>query len=142
MVRPRRHHDLVPNAPVPNARSRKIGYHASHEQFPPEEQLHLVIEAEKADFDMIARIASFEAVSRMVFIETAPSRYVEWLGALFEAGATAIHLHQVGSDRRGFIETFGAKVLPHLKILPHFRTAGVEAGPAEKFTRAQGMGRK
>lgn len=68
-----------------------------------------------ADFDCIARIVSSEAIAKMVFIETEPDRYVEWLRSLFEAGASAIHLHQVGADQIGFIETFGAEVLPRLR---------------------------
>jgi hypothetical protein len=42
-------------------------------------------------------------------------QHVEWLGALIELGFEELQLHQVDRNQRGFIEAFGAKVLPQLR---------------------------
>jgi hypothetical protein len=41
---------------------------------------------------------------------------VNWLAECAALGFDSIDLHQVGTDQRGFIDTFGEKVLPALRL--------------------------
>ncbi|HEY8610759.1 MAG TPA: hypothetical protein VIL69_05635, partial [Roseomonas sp.] len=66
-------------------------------------------------FEAAARFVRPEDMREAVLISTDPGRHAEWLAECADLGFESIDLHQVGSDQRGFIDTFGEKVLPMLR---------------------------
>ena len=67
------------------------------------------------DFDAIGQAMRAEDVARSVFVSADPDAHAERLRELAALGPAEIHLHQVGPEQRGFIEKFGAAVLPQLR---------------------------
>ncbi len=56
-----------------------------------------------------------EDLDRGIRISSSSDQHVEWLGRELERGFSALFLHEVGRDQRGFIEVFGERVLPQLR---------------------------
>jgi alkanesulfonate monooxygenase SsuD/methylene tetrahydromethanopterin reductase-like flavin-dependent oxidoreductase (luciferase family) len=67
-------------------------------------------------FETAARFVRPEDMREAVLISTDPARLVNWLAECAALGFDSIDLHQVGTDQRGFIDTFGEKVLPALRL--------------------------
>ena len=67
------------------------------------------------DFDTVAGKAPVEKMHETIPIAASLDYHVEWIGRLLELGPAQLHLHQVARDQRGFIEAFGAKVLPQVR---------------------------
>lgn len=68
-----------------------------------------------ADFETAARFVRPEDLEEAVFISSDPHRHAAWLSEFVGLGFEELQLHQVGRDQDGFIEIFGAKVLPQLR---------------------------
>jgi probable non-F420 flavinoid oxidoreductase len=68
-----------------------------------------------SDFDLVARSIGPREIQKAVFVSHELSAHAERIDALAELEPAEIHLHHVGRDQRGFIEVFGAKVLPQLR---------------------------
>jgi probable non-F420 flavinoid oxidoreductase len=66
-------------------------------------------------FETAARFVRPEDMREAVLISADPARHASWLAECVELGFDSIDLHQVGTDQRGFIDTFGEKVLPALR---------------------------
>lgn len=71
--------------------------------------------SQPADFDMVGRLTTEEAIRNCVAVSADLGRHKQWLGDLMELDVAAIHLHCVGRNQAEFIDAFGADVLPHLK---------------------------
>jgi hypothetical protein len=65
-------------------------------------------------FDEVSRDLPPERVAETVHISADLGRHVEWLSGYAELGFDEIYLHHVGAELDGFIDAFGAKVLPQL----------------------------
>lgn len=65
-----------------------------------------------ADFDMVGRLTTEEAIRRCVAVSADLGRHRQWIAELMELEVTAIHLHCVGRNQAAFIDAFGADVLP------------------------------
>ncbi|HZY67369.1 MAG TPA: TIGR03885 family FMN-dependent LLM class oxidoreductase [Devosia sp.] len=67
------------------------------------------------DFDTVAGKVPVEKMRQTIPIGSSLDFHLEWIGKLLELGPSELHLHQVGRDQEGFIETFGTRVLPQLR---------------------------
>ena len=67
------------------------------------------------DFDAATRFVRGEDVRKSVLVSADLRRHQAWLAEYAAMGFAEIHLHQVARDQRGFIEAFGAHVLPPLR---------------------------
>jgi probable non-F420 flavinoid oxidoreductase len=65
-------------------------------------------------FEAAARFVRPEDMREAVLVSADPTCHAERLAECAELGFESIDLHQVGTDQRGFIDTFGEKVLPAL----------------------------
>jgi probable non-F420 flavinoid oxidoreductase len=82
-------------------------------------------------FDAMAGTVRPGDLDGPVRISSDPGRHVGWLEDDLELGFERLYLHQVGRDQHGFIQAFGADVLPRLR--------GVPAGqPAKVVIRSPG----
>lgn len=66
-------------------------------------------------FDEASRFVRKEDMHDAVLISHEPSRFVDLLGDLAGLGFAGLYLHHVGQEQQAFIDTFGERVLPHLK---------------------------
>jgi probable non-F420 flavinoid oxidoreductase len=66
-------------------------------------------------FDEVSRFVRREDLHDSVLISHEPSRFVEVLGELMSLDIDGLYLHHVGQQQQAFIDTFGERVLPHLK---------------------------
>ncbi|OJF12320.1 TIGR03885 family FMN-dependent LLM class oxidoreductase [Couchioplanes caeruleus] len=66
-------------------------------------------------FDVISEQVPLARVREVVNISADLDRHVQWLRDYAALGFERIYLHHVGQDLTGFVETFGAKVLPVLR---------------------------
>jgi coenzyme F420-dependent glucose-6-phosphate dehydrogenase len=66
-------------------------------------------------FESATRFVRPEDMHEAVLISADPARLTSWLVECAALGFESIDLHQVGTDQRGFIDTFGEKVLPNLR---------------------------
>jgi probable non-F420 flavinoid oxidoreductase len=66
-------------------------------------------------FDVISEHVTLDQVRKVVNISADLDQHVQWLRGYAGLGFDRIYLHHVGQDLGGFIETFGAKVLPALR---------------------------
>jgi coenzyme F420-dependent glucose-6-phosphate dehydrogenase len=69
-----------------------------------------------ADFDTATRFVRPEDMRESVLISSDLARHAAWLAEYIELGFTELQLHQVGRNQQAFIETFGAKVIPELRV--------------------------
>ncbi|HWU16875.1 MAG TPA: TIGR03885 family FMN-dependent LLM class oxidoreductase [Devosia sp.] len=71
--------------------------------------------SQPADFDMVGRLTTEEAIRACVAVSADLGRHRQWLADLMALDVAAIHLHCVGRNQAEFIDVFGADVLPGLK---------------------------
>ena len=65
-------------------------------------------------FDQAARHVRPEDMHDAVLVSADLGRHAAWLRELADLGFDEIYLHHVGRAQRGFVEAFGAEVLPQL----------------------------
>jgi alkanesulfonate monooxygenase SsuD/methylene tetrahydromethanopterin reductase-like flavin-dependent oxidoreductase (luciferase family) len=65
-------------------------------------------------FDEVSRDLPAERVAEIVNISADPGQHAAWLHEYAELGFDRIFLHHVGQQQDGFVDAFGAKVLPQL----------------------------
>jgi hypothetical protein len=78
-----------------------IGFHCSHEQTDPAQ---------------LRKDVSPEQVAQSVRVSSDLGRHAQWLHEYIEQGWDELYLHFVGQEQSGFIEAFGAHVLPELSL--------------------------
>jgi hypothetical protein len=66
-------------------------------------------------FDHASRQLPVEAIAEHVFVSHRLQAHVDHLMAVSQLGVDSIDLHHVGAKQEGFIEAFGAEVLPALR---------------------------
>ncbi|MEV4704416.1 TIGR03885 family FMN-dependent LLM class oxidoreductase [Actinoplanes sp. NPDC049316] len=66
-------------------------------------------------FDVVSQNVTAEQVRSVVNVSADLDRHTAWLRGYADLGFDRIYLHHVGQDLTGFVETFGAKVLPALR---------------------------
>ncbi|GIJ47440.1 LLM class F420-dependent oxidoreductase [Virgisporangium aliadipatigenens] len=66
-------------------------------------------------FDVVSEHTPVEAVAQVVHISADLNRHTEYLRKCADLGFDQIMLHHVGQELEGFVDAFGAKVLPQLK---------------------------
>ena len=71
--------------------------------------------SQPADFDMVGRLTTEEAIRSCVAVSADLGRHRQWLADLVALDVAAIHLHCVGRNQVAFIDAFGADVLPAFK---------------------------
>jgi alkanesulfonate monooxygenase SsuD/methylene tetrahydromethanopterin reductase-like flavin-dependent oxidoreductase (luciferase family) len=69
-------------------------------------------------FEKAARYVRPEDVKEKVCVSSDPGTHVERIRGLFDVGADAVYIHQVGKNQEAFVETFGEKVLPEFDLAP------------------------
>ncbi len=69
------------------------------------------------DFDREVAGATPESVAEGLRVSHEIGQHIEWLRGDAEVGFDEVYLHNVGPDLLGFIDAFGAKVLPALADL-------------------------
>jgi len=69
-------------------------------------------------FEKAARYVRPEDVKEKVCVSSDPGVHVERIRGVFEAGADAVYVHQVGKNQEAFVETFGEHVLPEFDLAP------------------------
>jgi probable non-F420 flavinoid oxidoreductase len=69
-----------------------------------------------ADFDTATRHVKPEDMRGSLLISADLNQHVEWLREYIALGFEELQLHQVDRNQHAFIEAFGAKVLPQLRI--------------------------
>jgi probable non-F420 flavinoid oxidoreductase len=69
-----------------------------------------------ADFDAVSELARPEAVHGVVRVSADPARHAAWIEEYAALGFDRIFLHHVGQEQRGWLDVFGAKVLPQLDV--------------------------
>ena len=67
-----------------------------------------------AQFAAAAQFVTASDVAERVRVSADPGRHAEWLRPYVELGVDAVYLFNVGRDQRGYIDTFGERVLPAL----------------------------
>lgn len=67
-----------------------------------------------AAFDAIGETVSPQRVAESVLVSDALGQHAEWLHEYVEQGWDELYLHFVGKEQAGFIDAFGAEVLPQL----------------------------
>jgi probable non-F420 flavinoid oxidoreductase len=67
-------------------------------------------------FDVIGETVSTEQVMRSVRVSHDLAQHAAWLVDYVDQGWDELYLHFVGQDQTGFIDAFGAQVLPQLAV--------------------------
>ena len=67
------------------------------------------------DFDTATRLVKPEDMKGSLLISSSLQQHVDWLSEFIALGFEELQLHQVDRNQQGFIEAFGAKVLPQLR---------------------------
>jgi probable non-F420 flavinoid oxidoreductase len=67
-------------------------------------------------FDLIGAQVEPDDVRGSVLVSSDLAQHAAWIHELAEVGFDAVHLHHVGQEQRGFLEAFGAHVLPELEV--------------------------
>jgi probable non-F420 flavinoid oxidoreductase len=68
------------------------------------------------DFDTATRFVRPEDMRTALLISSDLGRHAAWLADYLELGFSELQLHQVGREQDGFLEAFGAKVIPQLRM--------------------------
>jgi coenzyme F420-dependent glucose-6-phosphate dehydrogenase len=68
-----------------------------------------------AHFEVATRHVKPEALRECVLISSDVARHIAWLQQYVELGFDEIHLHQVGSNQREFVDVFSREVLPEIR---------------------------
>jgi probable non-F420 flavinoid oxidoreductase len=66
-------------------------------------------------FDAAATHVGPATVREVVHVSADPERHVAWLQEYLALGVDALYLHHVGPAQEGFVDVFGAQVLPELR---------------------------
>jgi hypothetical protein len=66
-------------------------------------------------FDAVSADVPAQRVAEVVNVSADLGRHVGWLEEYAQLGFDQIALHHVGQEQRGFIDAFGAEVLPKLR---------------------------
>ncbi len=66
-------------------------------------------------FDVVSADVPAQRVAEVVNVSADLGRHVGWLEEYVQLGFDQIALHHVGQEQRGFIDAFGAEVLPKLR---------------------------
>lgn len=69
-----------------------------------------------ADFDETGKLVTEAKMRETLPISSDLAFHAAWIADLLTLGPAELHLHQVGRDQRGFIDAFGARVLPQLGV--------------------------
>jgi probable non-F420 flavinoid oxidoreductase len=69
-----------------------------------------------AQFDAAARHVEPDAVREVVHVSSDLGQHRAWLHEYLDLGVDALYLHHVGQTQEQFIEAFGDKVLPELRM--------------------------
>jgi alkanesulfonate monooxygenase SsuD/methylene tetrahydromethanopterin reductase-like flavin-dependent oxidoreductase (luciferase family) len=88
-----------------------IGYHASHEQFPPGRMLEAAKLAKECGFEGITCSDHFNPWSHR---QGESGFALSWLNEDLEMGFSTISLHNVNREQERFIRDFGSEVLRSL----------------------------
>jgi coenzyme F420-dependent glucose-6-phosphate dehydrogenase len=83
-----------------------------------------------AALDAVGATVRPEDMDGPVRVSADPGQHAAWLAEDIELGFERIYVHQVGRDQQGFIEAYGADVLPHVAAGPGRRHAKVAIGTA------------
>jgi hypothetical protein len=67
------------------------------------------------DFDAASKHVSEDDLRALVPVSSDLKFHTDRLAEIVALGVDELHLLQVGRNHEAFIETFGAKVLPHLR---------------------------
>ena len=65
-------------------------------------------------FEAAAKHVRPDDVRPSVLVSSDPARHAAWLQDTLDLGVDGVYVHQVPRDQMGFIETFGAEVLPEV----------------------------
>jgi hypothetical protein len=57
-----------------------------------------------------------EDMRESLLISSDPKQHAAWLKGCIDLGFEELHLHQVGRNQHTFIDAFGGKVLPQLRL--------------------------
>jgi alkanesulfonate monooxygenase SsuD/methylene tetrahydromethanopterin reductase-like flavin-dependent oxidoreductase (luciferase family) len=68
-----------------------------------------------AHFEVATRHVKPETLRECVLISSDVARHIAWLQQYVELGFDEIHLHQVGSNQREFVDVFSREVLPEIR---------------------------
>jgi coenzyme F420-dependent glucose-6-phosphate dehydrogenase len=68
-----------------------------------------------AHFEVATRHVKPDALRECVLISSDVARHIAWLQQYVELGFDEIHLHQVGSNQREFVDVFSREVLPEIR---------------------------
>ncbi|HET7645620.1 MAG TPA: LLM class F420-dependent oxidoreductase, partial [Candidatus Limnocylindria bacterium] len=68
------------------------------------------------DFANIAKLVRIENFANRMLISADLEEHTAQIQKFVDMGFDEIYLHNVGRDQAAFIETFGTKVLPNLKL--------------------------
>jgi probable non-F420 flavinoid oxidoreductase len=68
-----------------------------------------------AHFDAVSREVTPAQVADVVNVSADLGRHTAWLHGYAELGFEEIYLHHVGQEQAGFVDAFGAEVLPKLR---------------------------
>jgi probable non-F420 flavinoid oxidoreductase len=69
-------------------------------------------------FDIAGEHVGMEQVREVVLVSSELGRHTQWLQEYVDLGFDELYLHHVGKEQSGFIDAFGAKVLPQLGAGP------------------------
>jgi alkanesulfonate monooxygenase SsuD/methylene tetrahydromethanopterin reductase-like flavin-dependent oxidoreductase (luciferase family) len=78
-------------------------------------------------FDAASARVPSAAVAEVVRISADLGQHAAWIAEYVELGFDEIYLHHVGKEQRGFLDAFGAHVLPQLDVPPAAPAVAVPA---------------
>jgi hypothetical protein len=67
-----------------------------------------------AQFEAAAVHVRPEDVARTVLVSSDTKQHAAWLHECLDCGVDELFVHQVPREQRGFIDTYGAEVLPEV----------------------------
>jgi hypothetical protein len=67
-----------------------------------------------AQFEAAAVHVRPEDVARSVLVSSDAKQHAAWLHECLDCGVDELFVHQVPREQRGFIDTYGAEVLPEV----------------------------
>jgi probable non-F420 flavinoid oxidoreductase len=70
-----------------------------------------------SQFDYAGRFVQAEELDKYVRISSSAQQHIDWLQKDIELGFSHLYLHNVNREQERFIEAFGEKVLPSIRIL-------------------------
>ena len=70
-----------------------------------------------SQFDYAGKFVQAAELDKYVRISSSPQQHIEWLQRDIELGFSHLYLHNVNREQEKFIEVFGEKVLPSIRVL-------------------------